>query len=298
MQVGMEEIAARIVREIAAPAGPWHGLRLVGRCAGGESGGAFVVEQATAERWVLKWNEAPLGFRERQIVAIERLRVAGYPIPKHVAIPVDEGTAVLQSFVQGTFGAPVTSGLAAEIARLVGFQAGQADTGPSVWRDLVVGSLTEGLNGWCVHQSLARYSDRSRALLDRIRATGRATVAGWLPAPDLVHLDLHANNVVSDRDRVVAVIDWDAVQTGDRTVDLVKFAFTAMQTADEGVLASLWDPLLTETGGSVEAYVAHVVLNLVDWQIRFHPDAADVTISCTERAFDWVDAGRFRGFRL
>ena len=68
-----------------------------------------------------------------------------------------------------------------------------------------------------------------------------------------------------------------------------------MQTAADSVLASLWDPLLAETSGSVEAYVAHVVLNLVDWQIRFYPDTADISISCAERAFGWVDAGRFIG---
>lgn len=71
----------------------WRGLTLIGRCAGGESGGVFLVESGTSERWVLKWNQAPVALREWQIAAIDRLRSRGYPIPTHVAVAVGEGTA-------------------------------------------------------------------------------------------------------------------------------------------------------------------------------------------------------------
>jgi hypothetical protein len=287
--------AERVAYALAALEGPWCDLRLIGRAARGESGGAFVVETTNEERWVLKWNEAPLAFREQQLVWIDRLRGSGYPIPRHIAVAINGGTAVLQRFLHGKVGAPVTADLAAELVGLVGLQAGKAGPGPTGWHDLVVGSLTVGLDGWCIHESLAGYSSRSRALLDRIRTAGRS--AGSLPALDLVHLDLHTGNVISDCGRVVAVIDWDAIQPGDRTADLVKFAFTAMQTASDDVLGSLWDPILLDTNGTVEVYVAHVVLNLVDWQIRFHPELADVAIACGEKAFEWVDAGRFLGYR-
>jgi aminoglycoside phosphotransferase (APT) family kinase protein len=176
--------------------------------------------------------------------------------------------------------------------------AGIRYAGGFTWQDLVVASLTEGLDGWCVHEPLMEHSERSRTLLDRIRATGRWIGSVPLPAADLVHLDLHAENVVSDGERVAAVIDWDGLRTGDRRADLVKFAFTALETAPEPVLASLWEPLLaSSTDGAVAAYVAHVVLNFVDWNIRFHPKLAEITITCGERAFASVDAHRFTGFR-
>jgi aminoglycoside phosphotransferase (APT) family kinase protein len=104
------------------------------------------------------------------------------------------------------------------------------------------------------------------------------------PSDDLMHLDLHTKNVLQDTaGGLAAIIDWESACAGDSRFDLAYFAFTA-DVAHAGVAQDLWAAVERSTPPEVlEAYVAHLVLRMVDWSLRHH-GRHDV-----ER---WLDAGQ------
>jgi len=200
----------------------------------------------------------------------------------------DDRALLLLEVVPGTNGPVLSTGLVDDLLRVNSLFAGEADDGPHLWRQLIECSLVEGLDGYCEHRSLQAFSEQTRKLLDRIRATGRSVDWGSLPADDLVHYDFHLGNVLSvDGQQVSAIVDWDAVRTGDRLLDLAVLAFTSMWRADEQLVAAVWDHL-HEMGDEQRrsAYLHHTVLRLVDWTIRHNnPSTAHRTIAAAEKAF-------------
>jgi hypothetical protein len=283
------------VGEAVAAARRHHGIDLVlgERCVGGETGayGARLDGEAV----VVKWSPSP-AIAERWAVAadrVERLRAAGYPAPRYwppLAFP--GGALVVQAAVPGTaHDEHVDLSLLDAVLALNRRQAGLGD--PGGWHELMVRSLTEGCDGWCLHEPLGRHSREGARLLDRVREVGRAVPP--LPEGDVVHLDFHHRNLLRSGPEVRAVIDWEGAVDGDRHLDLVTFAFGLVSAAPGPTLAAteaaLWDHLTaTIPPDHLRVYAAHMALRLADWRVRHHSPAdadAAVTYATTRLTRVW-----------
>ena len=257
------------------------GLRVVGTLAGGEVG-ATEVRGEDGSRFVLKWWDGDPASGRRAGLLVERLRERGYPIPRFVIADDLGGVRVmLQEFVDGQASDDVSGETVDTLLALNRLQVGEGDEDSGAWSSYIVGSLLDGCEGYCVHESLRDYDPRTAALLETIRATGAAV--GELPAGDIVHLDFHHRNVLMDAGGVVAVIDWEGCRSGDAAFDLVTLAFGLTVAR---VPATARDVVWAEarrrtTPEALRAYAAHMALRQVDWSIR-HRTAADVD--------HWLDA--------
>ena len=250
-------------------------LRFVGALTGGEVGAAE-VRSDDGSRFVLKWWDGDAASGRRSAALVERLRARGYPIPRFV-IADDLGgvTVMLQEFVDGHASDDVSSETVDTLLALNRLQVGAGDEDSGAWSIYIAGSLLDGCDGYCVHESLRDYDPRTAALLDTIRAIGAAV--GELPAGDIVHVDFHHRNVLIRGGAVEAVIDWEGCRSGDAAFDLVTLAF-GLTVARVPVAATdvVWDEARRRTTPeALRAYAAHMALRQVDWSIR-HRTAADV----------------------
>ncbi len=81
------------------------------------------------------------------------------------------------------------------------------------WTGFLAATLTVGANGWRLHDTLRDANTASRQLLARLGRVGDAIGRLELPGTDLMHIDVHHQNLL-DRDRLEAVIDWGGAMPG------------------------------------------------------------------------------------
>jgi hypothetical protein len=187
----------------------------------------------------------------------------------------------------------VAESLVALNHQLRGLGSGPAED----WQSLMRLSLTEGLEGYCEHGSLAAFSDDSRSLLRQV--LGAAGNIEWesLPADDVVHYDFHPGNILVSDDTVTGIVDWDGCRSGDGLLDLVALAFCSTWTAEDEVLDRLWAEVFA--GGDEQrrsVAVHHIVLRLADWCIRYgSADHAHLVVANGQVALRSLAAGRWLG---
>lgn len=149
--------------------------------------------------------------------------------------------------------------------------------------------------GFCLHETLATYDDRTRRLLDRVRAIGRR-----LPTPmhgtDLVHLDFHPGNILVDATgRLTGIVDWNGMGRGDRWFAVVTLRFDLTQLRVDPALMSWLDALIEANvaPAALDAYWAHLSLRLVDWTIRHHgPANLDHWHTVADQHLDHINRGQ------
>ena len=285
--------AADVVGRLCEATGDTY--RLLGRCASGQSGGAFLIVGPDDQQAILKYTVGvPIEWHLRGERRVDGLRSAGVPIADQTIHQLDAMTVIVQRQLPGA-PRPITRPMAEALVRFSELLAGKADEPPEAWRALMQSSLLEGLDGYCEHDSLRHASPRTAALLERITAIGHGADFDMLPAPDLVHYDLHPGNVLTeDGSHVSGIVDWDAVQTGDRLLDLVMLAFTASRESSDGVVQYLWDEAVAaSTPPRLAVYAAHTALRLVDWVIRHEGmEAAAWAIDAGEHALERVERNK------
>jgi len=247
------------------------GLVVERRADHGESGdGAWHARDADGAPVIVKWIAADTAVRTEQLItALDVARGRGVPVPRYRQPTIVDGRCVLvQDELPGVSGEPPALDdvlLACDRMRTIDAPHHVGDT----WGATLVRSLVDGLDGWCVHESLLDHSDRTRALLAHARGVGAASDPSWFPTVDLMHGDLHPGNLLQVDGRLTGIIDWESGCAGDGDFDLAYYAFCAR--ADE-----LWPLVRSRTEPRVlRAYAAHIALRMVDWLIRFH-DEPDV----------------------
>jgi aminoglycoside phosphotransferase (APT) family kinase protein len=115
---------------------------------------------------------------------------------------------------------------------------------------------------------MASYDPRTARLLAVIERAG-AEVPERLAGDDLVHFDLHPENVLVDATgEVTGVVDWDGAARSDGALDLMTLRFDLARRAPE--LGDWVGGLLRESAPEPvrQACWAHMSLRLVDWAIR------------------------------
>ncbi|TDW86814.1 phosphotransferase family enzyme [Kribbella pratensis] len=259
--------AQQLLREVNQASGA--GLEFVGPAGGGEVGAAFV-------RWpdgrdgVLTRGFGSLAELRRTAEVLEAARRGGLPVPQYQLLAdLPDGVGVVQERLPGRPPETVDRALLESMIALTDHFTGLAP-------DLPVPSmyLLESGPGFCLHESLQRYDDRTRRLLDRIHEVGRDEPSD-MTGDDLVHLDFHTGNVLTEAGQITGIVDWDGIGRGDRLFALVTLRFDAHVRLPDADL-TWYDELLENTlnPAVLRLYWAHMSLRQVDWSIRHHTPSA------------------------
>jgi Phosphotransferase enzyme family len=277
--------AADLLAQLRAATGA--DLELIGPLPGGQVGAALVRWPDGREGVLTHWGDASDDAWERIEQAGELLDLARdreIPAPRYELVTrLPDRIAVVQERLPGELPARVDLALVEQLVAIAGRGAGLLRGRPDV--PAVELYLLRSGPGFCLHQSLAQYDDRTRRLLDLVRRIGAAS-AHRMAGDDLVHVDFHPGNVLVDRtDRVTGVVDWDGAGRGDHRFALVTLRFDLAvpgvdaQDRSARSAAARWldnriDDLFDDA--TMCAYWAHMGLRLVDWAIRHHgPDDVD-----------------------
>jgi aminoglycoside phosphotransferase (APT) family kinase protein len=249
--------------------------------AGGESHGTFWITGHDGTVSVLKiMPDADPGYLRALEAVLARLRDRGYPAPRILVTCNVPGLAFwVQERLPGvTPDLDTLTRLLPEIFRLNDAQAGLAsqdggrDDGRDGWPGELIRTLTEGGEGYCLHDTLLA-SPEARDLLPVLRRIGEESTIP--PGRDFVHWDFHPVNLLSDGVSITGVIDINPpMLAGDRAFDLATLLFYCWDHA--GLHAPLRERLLDLAGPeAARAYLAHMVLRQLEWSLRFHPGTAD-----------------------
>jgi aminoglycoside phosphotransferase (APT) family kinase protein len=256
-----------------AGAGAGGGLAYAGRLAGGNAGAVTANRPDGTPVVLTYWDATTVGRGALITDLVGRLTAVGYPVPAYELVPLTVGAAVVQERVNGVPGARPTPRLVERVLTLTDRQAGLTAAPAGRLADL---HLTGDGLGYCLHGPLRQHSTASRELLSWIEDVGRSAPADAFRGTDVVHYDLHLENVLvrpDDPETVAAVVDWAGVRVGDRLLDLVTFGFDVSRRGGDD--SPVRDRLAAADPGRVRAYVAHLALRYVDWVIR-HGAPADV----------------------
>ncbi len=248
-------------------------FELVGSLVGGETG-ATAIQELGRDRRVLKWESDPDNI-SRRLVAValtERLRTeATWPVPRQHAIQDDGFLFVSQEFMRGETLTRLSDHVVDELLALHGRRLGLADADePNGWGADMIAILVDGGKGYCLHEPLREYDKRTRRVVERIEAIGRALTPADLVGRDIVHADLHPGNLLQVDGQLSAVVDLDYARVGDAAFDLAFLAVAGLGTdADPGIRKRLFTHGIDGLDGKRRgAYVGNLLLRFLDWPIR------------------------------
>jgi thiamine kinase-like enzyme len=245
---------------------------LVGPLAGGETGATAIVDPS-GRQLVLKWEADPVRQTQRLegIRLAERLRTeAGWPVPRQRSIAHDGLLLVTQEFMTGGVVTDLTHEFVDDVFELHERRLGLARPGDSSdFASDLIETLTDGGNGYCLHEPLRGFDHRTKRIVERIEEIGRSLRPEDLGGRDVVHWDLHPGNLLQAGGGLVAVVDLDFACVGDAAFDLATLAVASLEIrVDPGVSARLFEPVDALPEARRSAYLAHLLLRILDWPIR------------------------------
>ena len=200
---------------------------------GSDDQGAWRVVNADGTRAVLKLSRNPMWINQvqRAKAATDHLTKLGFPVPTYTAIgTTDRGTYWLQSMVQGTSaGDAPTAEQLTSLLELIEKQKGQAisEVQGQDWVWYLTDVVFRGESGYV--RTLMQFGPETSSLVARIEGLVTGLQSKELPKTDLVHGDMSINQVLFAGPQVSAVLDWDQVGYGDRTIDLVSLWYSLVE---------------------------------------------------------------------
>ncbi len=264
---------ARLLRALADE----HGIEveLIGAAPGGQVGAAYVRWPDGREGVLTTAGDGDdqSGDRLRRTAAVlELARSRGLPVPRYDLIArAGERHVVIQERLPGLVPDLVDQrlvrGMIMATDGWAGLLAEHDDRPASLY-------LAESGPGFCLHESLQHYDDRTRRMLGRIREIGRSG-PGVIIGDDLVHLDYHAGNVlVDDGGRLTGIIDWDGWAKGDRWFAITVLSYDLAWRGELALVRPIEELITAEVPADrLRSYRAHLALRQVDWVIRHHGPA-------------------------
>ncbi|GLY26910.1 phosphotransferase [Kineosporia sp. NBRC 101731] len=246
------------------------GTRLVveGPCAGGEVGAAF-VRWEDGHRSVLKWrpHSRKADLLRGPLAVCEAARTAGIPAPgTELVEQIGHAVVMVQELRPGT-----------QLDHLDQSLLHQALSINDRQKDLLVDRpdippiqlyLQDDGPGYCLHEPLRQYSNRTAALERRIRAVTSDAARHH----DAVHLDFHPGNLLAEGGSITGLVDWDGAGRGDRRLDLVTLYFGLHHRGRRPETSTLDGVLKHIPDHELQPLWAHMSLRLTDWAIRHHTD--------------------------
>jgi len=262
------KVAASILSDVVG-----EPFRLVRQLSGGETGAhQFVAPDGRPV--VVKWDTTPEGrsFRSEGVKLSERLRCrAGWPVPTESVVHADSVSFVIQEFMPGTPPTAIGHGLVDQLLELHSRRLGLAEPHDTLhWPENLITTLVVGGNGYCRHDSLRGYDERTRSLIGRIESFGSSLKTEDFVGHDVVHWDLHPGNILVEDGALSAIVDTDFAVVGDAGFDLVMFALTGLSMESEpGVQQRLFAAAFDHLDQlRAQAYLGHLFVRLIDWPIR------------------------------
>lgn len=175
-----------------------------------------------ADQLVIKWGDQEWGEGVRRALAhLNVLLNRGWPGPRVIscACTADGGFSYA---IEQISGSPASDGLTdavlTDVLAAIEIQASADDRGNGwSWVDACV--YDDHIGWWAAVQDAAQPIAR--------RALAWTCAKRAEPVWDYVHLDLNVGNVMTDRGRLVAIIDVDHLTLGDRLIDIAALAFDA-----------------------------------------------------------------------
>jgi aminoglycoside phosphotransferase (APT) family kinase protein len=256
------------------------GLRIVGRAAEGELGGAIYAEWPDGRPAVVTRFLASLAEAERTAEVLAYVRDRGIPVPRHdLVVDLDDGVVFVQERLPSAPPRRLTPARIEAIVEINDRFAGALAARSDVPVRLLC--LDRSGDPFPRHEVLRAHSARSRRVLDEVLRIGQREPREMV-GNDLVHVDLTAANVLFDEnDRATAVVDWNlGAYRGDRLFALVKTRFdrewfVRSPDADpvENAAAARLDDILAEriAPATLRMYWAHWMLYQLHWAIRSAP---------------------------
>jgi hypothetical protein len=276
------------------------GLRLIGSAGQGEVGAGF-VEWPDGRQAVITRSGASLAALQRTEAVLARAAEAALPVPRYeLIVDLGQDRAIVQQRLPGAPAAVITAVLIEQMVDVVDRCIGLAVAEFGELLDPVELYLTSSGPGFCLHQTLRVYDDRTRRLLGRINEIGRHD--DGRRGDDLVHLDFHPENLLTVDGRLTGIVDWDGIGRGDRRFALVTLLFdlahgrrfrSGYRELNEDDLAPLTDRLAEVPTESLRPWWAHMSLRLVDWTIRHRYPTAEIEhyIDFSCRGLDRLETG-------
>ncbi|MFD2079851.1 Ser/Thr protein kinase RdoA involved in Cpx stress response, MazF antagonist [Actinopolymorpha cephalotaxi] len=254
------------------------GLTLLGPAPGGEVGAAFVRWPDGRDGVLTMGPGSSADVLRTTAEILATARAQGLPVPAYDLIAeVPDAVAIVQERLPGSPPARVDRAVVEAMVelneRFAGLLADRPDVEPP---DLY---LRHSGPGFCLHEPLARYDDRTRRLLAWIREVGVGDGAR-MTGDDLVHLDFNVGNVLVDgAGGISGIVDWDGIGRGDRRFGLVTLRFDVASRNGDPDTARWLDDVLDRTiePETLRLYWAAMSLRMVDWMIR-HYSAAEVDL--------------------
>jgi Phosphotransferase enzyme family len=306
----VSEALAAVLRQINAAHGT--AFALGERFAWGGQG-AVQLRDAAGAGSVLKWRPGAtdLGALPAEVPLLDRLRAAGYPIPRYLAWGVLAAPAGRYTVQERLPGESAWGLRGAALEDALALNDLQADAGAALeafaraagappyepWPRRLPRLAREGGDGFCLLEAMRTHSPQTAALLARLQAyiLDHAPRLAARPARDVVHFDFAGPNILVAGGRITGVVDWGPLP-GDRAFDLATLLFYDGYYADVAATrARVWGRALelvdADTFG---VYLAHLVHRQTDWSLRHH-DAAMVARVLGLGAAALRDLDRHRG---
>lgn len=273
----------RVVDSINAAWGA--GLTVEGRADRGTLGGAILVVLPDGRAGVVTRFLGPVFEARRTAHILSEVRRRGLPVPQHhLVAQVGEDVFIVQERLPGRPRFSMTPAAIGAIVQLNERFAHALRLRPEV--PGVTLCLSASGDPYPQHEVLADHSDRSRAILHKIRSIGRE-VPDVVAGDDLVHVDLTPDNVLFDDDgTVTGVVDWNlGAYRGDRHLALVKTRFDLEWCLREAALDARCAAAARQLDAYLEAtvpetklmsYWAHRILYQLHWTLpSAPPDVVD-----------------------
>lgn len=256
-------------------------LRMVGRAAQGTLGGAIFVEWPAGRAGVVTRFLGSLYEAQRTASVLADARSIGLPIPRHdLIIEIDDVVLIIQERLSGSPRNDINPTMIDAIVDLNDRFAHLLDHR----RDVPVLPLCLDSSGdpYPKHEVLAAHSDRSRRVLDEIRAIGVSGPVA-MTGTDLVHIDLTLPNILFDEvtGMISGIVDWNlGAHRGDRHLALVKTRFeqewglhSSKPKPAEVAAAAHLDEILRHRvrPARLKAYWAHRMLYQLHFALQFAP---------------------------
>ena len=270
---GAQRVASRL-----SDAGLAH-LEVTEPLEGGETG-VFAAIDESGVACVFKWTNDPDGFavRAEAHAVAEALRTrAGWPIPTQSLITVaDDLQVIVMARLDGKnperLDVPLLDQLTQLDANRRGLTSQVDHIDHSRFGTELVTTLTTGGVDYCRHEGLRNHSATTRRIEARMVEIGRSYHPDDFPTDDLVHFDLHGENLLVDGDALTGIVDPEFSLVGDAGFDLVTLAVCTREMNDsEPAHKRAWELVHERVAAEfVRPYAAHVLLRCADWDLRNH----------------------------
>lgn len=206
----IEELSGVSADELVAQVNGMTGLdlELIGVSRQGEQGGAAYVRRPDGRTGVITYAERSVDRMRQTADVLDRAKAAGLPVPAmdFIGRLPDGRVAVLQEKLPGVHITRIDIPLLDALVEVNGRSIGLLTDRP----DVPTPDLGLRPAGPDPRQAALRtYDDRTRSMLTRIFAVGRA-VPEELPGHDLVHPDLARGNVLTEDGRITGLVDWSS----------------------------------------------------------------------------------------